>query len=70
MSLKSFWVGWVFDTRRSRWDRVCEGDSLSECSRKLGAVVDARGTKDKYSTVTGGAMPPFRPTKNNVEERK
>jgi hypothetical protein len=46
---------------------VCEGDSLSECSRKLGAIVDARGTKDKYATMTGGAMPTFRPATNARE---
>jgi hypothetical protein len=63
------WVGWVFDTRRSRWERACEGDTLAECSRKLSAVVDARGTRDKFATMTGGGMPSFRPAGRESGER-
>lgn len=55
------WHGWIWDTRRSRWDHVCTGESLPECSRKLSSIVDARRTKDCYTCLTSGACPTFRP---------
>ena len=55
------WVGWIFDTRRQRWCRVCAAEGLGQCSRDLGAIVRFRGTKDRYATMTGGAVPSFRP---------
>jgi len=55
------WIGWIFDTRRQTWARVCEAEGMSACSKRLGEIVRARGTKDKYATMTGGAMPSFRP---------
>jgi hypothetical protein len=61
------WIGWLYCLRRQRWERVTQGESLSECSRKLGVIVDARGTKDKFSVMTGGAMPTFRPATNARE---
>lgn len=55
------WFGWIWDTRRQRWERVREAEGLSACSKRLGEIVRARGTKDKYATMTGGAVPAFRP---------
>lgn len=55
------WHGWIWDTRRQRWQQVCEAEALGECSRKLSAIVDARRTKDRYAVLTGGGMPTFRP---------
>jgi hypothetical protein len=64
------WHGWIWCSRRQRWERVCEVESLSACSHRLGEIARLRGVKDVYCTMTGGAMPTFGPTKNNVEERK
>jgi hypothetical protein len=55
------WHGWIWDTRRQRWERVCEVEGLGACSRCLGEIVKLRGVKDAYSTMTGGGMPAFRP---------
>ena len=55
------WHGWIWCTRRQRWSHVCEGDTLSECSRRLSAAVDARRTKDRYAVMTTAGMPTFRP---------
>jgi hypothetical protein len=55
------WHGWIWDTRRQRWDKVCEAEGLGTCSRRLGEIVKLRGTKDKHATMTGGREPTFRP---------
>ena len=55
------WYEWIWDTRRQRWERVCEGETMGACSKRLGEIVRIRGTKDKYATMTGGGCPTFRP---------
>jgi hypothetical protein len=55
------WHGWIWSTQRQRWEHVCEAEGLPACSRRLGEIVRTRGTKDKYATMTGGAVPNFRP---------
>jgi hypothetical protein len=60
------WVGWIFDTRRQRWDRVCQADSVPECSKRLNEILDARGVRDRYATLTGGREPSFRPRGRGV----
>ncbi len=56
------WHGWIWSTQRQRWERVCQEEGLSACSKRLGEIVRSRGTKDKYATMTGGATPGFRPS--------
>jgi len=54
------WFGWLW--QRGRWVRMCgPHDSLSTCSRELGAIGTARGVPAKYQVMTGGAAPTFRP---------
>lgn len=63
------WHGWIWDTRRQRWERVCEAEGLSACSRRLGEIVRIRGTKEKYATMTGGGVPTFGPAAKRGAER-
>jgi hypothetical protein len=55
------WHGWIWDTRRQRWEKVCEAEGLGACSDRMGEIVKLRGTKHKYATMTGGRPPTFRP---------
>jgi hypothetical protein len=55
------WFGWVWNTRRQRWERVCEVEGLSACSRRLSEILRVRNVKEKYATMTGGGVPKFRP---------
>lgn len=53
------WFGWIwFD---GRWERVCEGDSLAECSARLGEAGRRRNLPCKHQVMTGGACPTFVP---------
>ncbi len=56
------WHGWIWSTQRQHWERVCQEEGLSACSKRLGEIVRTLGTKDKYATMTGGAVPGFRPS--------
>lgn len=54
------WFGWLWtgDT----WERVCSGDSIAECSRRLSEQAHRRGIRtDKYSCMTGGGCPAIIP---------
>jgi hypothetical protein len=55
------WVGWIWDTRRQRWEKACEADGLSACSKHLGEIARLRGVKDRHTMMTGGGVPSFRP---------
>jgi hypothetical protein len=57
------WYGWIFDTGRQCWQRVCEADDLGACSRRLGEIAQERRVKDRYAVMTGGSEPPFRPVR-------
>src|SRR5262249_30904068 len=39
------WCGWLWHARCRQWERVCQGDSLSECSHRLGEIAEQRGVK-------------------------
>jgi hypothetical protein len=49
------WVGWCW--RRDRWVRVCNGETLEVCSRRLSAAADRRRIPDRHCAMTGGQMP-------------
>lgn len=58
------WRGWLWQF--GRWMHVCEGRDLGECSRRLGAEADRRGVLDRFTAMTSGGVPTFRPR----EEKK
>jgi len=53
------WHGWLWTG--DAWARVCGGDSLGECSRRLGEHGRRRGVPDKHCVMTGGGCPNFIP---------
>jgi hypothetical protein len=53
------WVGWLWSEQE--WERVCSGENLSECSRRLGAIAKKRGVKDGLTCMTGGGVPQYKP---------
>lgn len=53
------WFGWLW-TGES-WERVCKGDSLSACHRRLSVECRRRNVADKYAVMTGGGPPTFVP---------
>jgi hypothetical protein len=55
------WYGWIFDTRRQIWTRVCQAEDLAACSRRLEEIAREHRVKDRYAVMTGGSEPPFRP---------
>jgi hypothetical protein len=55
------WHGWIWDTRRQRWEKACEADGLSACSKRLGEIARIRHVPDRYTMMTSGAVPDYRP---------
>ena len=55
------WVGWIFDTRRQRWCRVCAVEGLGPCSKRLGQIARLCGVPDRYAAMTTGGAPTFQP---------
>ena len=55
------WTGWLRMGRDSPWQKVCTGNTLSECARKLTREADKRGVRDTNTIITGGGVP-FTPT--------
>jgi hypothetical protein len=53
------WSGWCW--RHGRWERVCTGQSLEECSRRLSAEADRLRVPDRHCVLTSGQMPNFIP---------
>lgn len=53
------WFGWLFVA--GCWERVCEGDTLSACARKLGPIGEKRGVPAKCQAMTSGAVPGWEP---------
>ena len=51
------WFGFIWCTRRQRWEKVCQGDGLGACARKLGEIARVRGVKDRHTAMTTGAVP-------------
>jgi hypothetical protein len=50
------WRGWVW--RRGCWVKVCEADSIGECSRLLGEEAKHRGiTNNTHMILTRGGVP-------------
>jgi hypothetical protein len=48
------WHGFIWDTRRQRWEKVCEVDRLSACSKRLGEIARRRGIWSQSSAGMGG----------------
>jgi hypothetical protein len=57
------WVGWVW--QRGRWLRVCEGETLGDCSRRLGEKARRLGIRDKHAIMTTGAVPSIAPLESH-----
>ena len=53
------WVGWLWQF--GRWLRVCEASDMGKCSRLLGAEADRLGVLDRFTAMTSGGAPTFRP---------
>lgn len=61
------WQGWLWSG--DTWERVCNGDSIGECSRRLGEQARRRGIRtDKYSCMTGGGWPRLCPARRNTSD--
>jgi hypothetical protein len=52
------WTGWAW--RDGRWQRVCEGESISAVARKLTKLVRDVPT-NRQAITGGGAYPTWRP---------
>jgi hypothetical protein len=55
------WHGWIWSTKRQRWEHACEAEGLAACSHRLGEIARLRKVKDADSVLTGGAAPSFQP---------
>ena len=53
------WHGWLWQF--DHWERVCDGRDMGECSRRLGAEADRRGVLDRFTAMTSGGVPQFKP---------
>jgi hypothetical protein len=53
------WYGFIWTG--TAWERVCTGDDLGECHRRLNRIADDRGVKDSFCVMTGGGAPTFVP---------
>ncbi len=58
----TLWHGWLWIASAQRWRKVCQGDSLSQCSRRLSREGDRWGVPDRWQVMTGGAAPTFTPS--------
>jgi hypothetical protein len=55
------WYGWIW--QHNQWQRVTGPyATLSECSRALERIGEARGVPGKFQVVTAGGAPRFTPT--------
>jgi hypothetical protein len=59
----STWHGWLWDTRRQRWERVCSAPTLGACASQLGRIGGRRGIPARWQVMTGGGPPTWTPRK-------
>jgi hypothetical protein len=55
------WSGWIWVATAKRWRKVCEGESLSQCHRRLTREMRRWGVLDKHCAMTTGGVPTFTP---------
>jgi hypothetical protein len=53
------WFGWIW--ARGGWQRVCCGDSLGQCGRRLAREARRWKVTDKLTVMTGGGTPAYVP---------
>jgi hypothetical protein len=64
------WFGWLWIASAQRWQRVCAGESLSQCHRRLSRGAKRWGVPDKHCCLAMGGPPSFVPQGFAVEATK
>jgi hypothetical protein len=57
----SEWYGWLWIASAQRWRKACEGESLSQCHRRLTREAKRWGVPDRLCCMTVGAPPSYTP---------
>jgi hypothetical protein len=58
------WTGWLWVA--GAWQRAVTGDSLAQCGKRLAHAARKRGVPDRFSIMTGGGTPSYRPPGEEV----
>jgi hypothetical protein len=55
------WSGWVWLSKKKRWERAFDAGNIGDCSRQLGQLARERGVPDAATCLTRGGCPSWTP---------
>jgi hypothetical protein len=64
------WCGWLWNNETQTWERVCRGEGLNACNAELRKIATRRDVPSKYTCMTGGAEPTFKPAQAARKKRR